>query len=423
MGTPSVRQYTPSAQRGSGSPGYHLPWPTWSSAPDANRRINRCVSTPASSRLRGESAAMFHSGPSMSSIDTKVGSPPCVSRTSCASSSPSTRSPSASMACHSASSYGRVTRGILVHPGDRHREREASRHVAHDPARDRRRARRHGGARERDVSLAGEEAGRRIESDPAGARYVDLRPGMQVREVAFRAARAVEGLHVGDELDEIAGDEARRQPEVAERLHEQPARVPTRAAAPLERLLGRLHARLHADEIADVARRTAVQADEEIRRGDAPRPDLAPRGVEPGGESRAGRLGRQVGRQLVGQLLGVRERVVLGVLLDEEVERIDHGHAGDEVDRERQVARRLGKHEARDPVAVRILLPVDEVPLRRDAQRVGRDRGARVRRGPQPHLVGRQRHRHVERVDRLVVQCNADRHGRDPHSSQGNVPR
>jgi hypothetical protein len=48
----------------------------------------------------GPSAAVFHSGPSMSSIETKVGSPPIVRRTSRAQSSSSIRSPSASMAAH-----------------------------------------------------------------------------------------------------------------------------------------------------------------------------------------------------------------------------------------------------------------------------------------------------------------------------------
>ena len=60
---------------------------------------------------RGPSAAVFHSAPSMSSIDTNVGSPPIVSLTSRALSASSTRRPSASIACHCSSVYGLVTRG------------------------------------------------------------------------------------------------------------------------------------------------------------------------------------------------------------------------------------------------------------------------------------------------------------------------
>ncbi len=40
-----------------------------------------------------------------------------------------------------------------------------------------------GRRRERDVAFAGEEAGGRVEPDPAGSREVDLRPGVQVGEV------------------------------------------------------------------------------------------------------------------------------------------------------------------------------------------------------------------------------------------------
>ena len=49
-------------------------------------------------RLLGPTAAMFHSGPSMSSIETNVGSPPIVRRTSPAASRASTSCPSASIA-------------------------------------------------------------------------------------------------------------------------------------------------------------------------------------------------------------------------------------------------------------------------------------------------------------------------------------
>ncbi len=66
----------------------------------------------ASRRLVGPTAAMFHSGASKSSTDTKVGSPPMVSRTSWATRSASTRSPSASMADQTASEYGLVIRGV-----------------------------------------------------------------------------------------------------------------------------------------------------------------------------------------------------------------------------------------------------------------------------------------------------------------------
>ena len=51
----------------------------------------------------------------------------------------------------------------------------------------------------------------------------------------------------------------------------------------------------------------------------------------------------------------------------------------------------VGEHESREVVAVGVLLPVDEVSLRRDLQRVAQDRRAAVRRGPQPDDVRRER--------------------------------
>ena len=55
---------------------------------------------------------MFHSGASMSVAETKVGSPPMVSRMSDAVSARSTRAPVARMSCHCAGVYGLVTRGV-----------------------------------------------------------------------------------------------------------------------------------------------------------------------------------------------------------------------------------------------------------------------------------------------------------------------
>jgi hypothetical protein len=73
---------------------------------------------------------------------------------------------------------------------------------------DRRRARGLGRAGHRDVALAGHQARGRVQADPAGAGQVDLAPGVQVGEVDLGARRAVERLHVGLELDQVAGDES-----------------------------------------------------------------------------------------------------------------------------------------------------------------------------------------------------------------------
>ena len=61
-----------------------------------------------------------------------------------------------------------------------------------------------GGGHQRDVALAGEQAGGGIETDPAGARQVDLGPGVEIGEVGAGAGRPVDGGGVGHELDQVA---------------------------------------------------------------------------------------------------------------------------------------------------------------------------------------------------------------------------
>ena len=55
-----------------------------------------------------------------------------------------------------------------------------------------------------------------VQTDPSRAGQIDFAPGMQVGEILFRPARAVERLLVGRELNEVAGDKPRRQSEMAE---------------------------------------------------------------------------------------------------------------------------------------------------------------------------------------------------------------
>ena len=86
-------------------------------------------------------------------------------------------------------------------------------------------------ARERDVPFAREQARRRIETDPAGARKIRLAPRVQIGEVAIGARRPVERLHVGDELNQVTRHEAARDPEMPQNLHEQPTGVAARARA------------------------------------------------------------------------------------------------------------------------------------------------------------------------------------------------
>ena len=93
---------------------------------------------------------------------------------------------------------------------------------------------------QRDVALAAEQAGGRVEPDPARAGDVDLGPGVKVGEVVVRAGRAVQRLQIVLELDQVARDEARGEAEPAQHLHEQPAGIAAGAGAQRQRLLRRL---------------------------------------------------------------------------------------------------------------------------------------------------------------------------------------
>lgn len=72
-------------------------------SPGAKRSLRRRANTSARPRLCSPRAAVVHSGAAMSSIETKVGSPPWVRRTSRRSSLASTRLPWASICVHSSS--------------------------------------------------------------------------------------------------------------------------------------------------------------------------------------------------------------------------------------------------------------------------------------------------------------------------------
>jgi len=73
---------------------------------------------------------------------------------------------------------------------------------------------------------------------------------------------------------------------------------------------------------------------------------------------RASGLGIEIGRKLLGEFGGIGERKNFRERLDQEIERIDHRHVGDEIDRDGEFACLLGEDEAGEPVSVRILLPV-----------------------------------------------------------------
>ena len=263
-----------------------------------------------------------------------------------------------------------------------------------------------GGAGEGDVAFAGEQAGGRVEADPAGAGEVDFGPGVEVGEVAFRAGGAVERLDVGGQLDQVARDEAGGESEVAGEVDEKPGEVAAGAAAELEGFFGGLDAGLHADEVLERLVDGHVQFDDVVDH-----PDVFAAGCfDQFGEEGAGLLGFEVGCEFFLDDGVVGEWVYLRGGFDEEVERVDDGHVGDEVDFDFELGGLFQEDEAGEVVGIRVLLPVEEVLLRIDPERVGQDGGAGVRGRAEAHGVRAHRDGPVIFVAGDVIQRNANGH-------------
>jgi hypothetical protein len=229
---------------------------------------------------------------------------------------------------------------------------------------------------------------------------------MQVREVGCRSGRTLEGRDIRHELNQVTRDEARREPEVAQQLDQQPRRVPAGSAAELERPLRRLDAGVEPDDVADVVAERTVQFDEEVVC-----PGRLPSDrVQIGRQPRRQRLRVQERLQLAQQRRVVLERHLFGGGFQEEVERVVDRHLGDEVDVDPELADRIREVQSRDVVAVRILLPVDEVAARLDAHRIREDRRPALRRRTQPDQLRAQTYEAVVAVVGRVSEGNMNRH-------------
>ncbi|MCY1528932.1 hypothetical protein D9M68_640550 [compost metagenome] len=262
------------------------------------------------------------------------------------------------------------------------------------------------------MALPGEQAGSGVQADPAGARQVDLAPGVQVGEVHLGAAGAVEGLLVGGELDQVAGDEARRQPQVTQQLHQQPGRVAAGAGGLLQAFFRGLHPGLHADQVADIPRQLLVERHQEIDAAHGREVDAR----EVVGEQRRCRQAAQVGRQLPLLVGGVVEGNLLGVGLEEEVEGVEHRHLGDQVDLHLHLAGLFREDQARQVVALGVLLPVDEVLAGRHLQAIAEDASTAVGRRAQADDLRAEGDLAIVAIVGDVMQCDMDRHGVPPAS-------
>ena len=292
----------------------------------------------------------------------------------------------------------------LHQPGDGHLEAEVRLRIARQPG-DRRAGAvvRRGG--ERQVPLPAQEAGGGVEADPAGAGDVDLRPGVQVGEVLPCAHRPLDGVDVRHQLDQVAADEPGGEAQLAQHLHQQPGAVAAGAGAEAKRLVRGLHPRLHPHQIAHVLLQGRVQPHQEVDGAQA----LGLEGCDTGVQQGPVLVHLQIGDEIGLQVLVIGKGQGLGIGLDEEVEGIDHLHLGGQVDGDAELPGGLWEHQPRQPVAVGVLLPVDEVLGRDDLQGIAGDHRRAVGRRAQAHHVGPELHRPVVAVPGDVVQGGDDR--------------
>ena len=123
------------------------------------------------------------------------------------------------------------------------------------------------------MAFPGEQPGGGVQADPAGAGDENLRPGVQVGEIHLGTGGTVQRFHIGLELDQIAGDKARRQAQMAQDLYQQPGGIPAGTTAFVQSLLAGLYPRFHANDICDVLVQVPVEFHQKI---DNPSPACGP---------------------------------------------------------------------------------------------------------------------------------------------------
>ena len=95
---------------------------------------------------------------------------------------------------------------------------------------------------------------------------------------------------------------------------------------------------------------------------------------------------------------------------EEEVERVDGRHVGDEVHRDAEMGDFFREDDAGEEIALRVLLPVQEVAFGLDLERVGEDGRAGMRRRTQADGLWPQTHRLVVAIGGAVGQGDMKGH-------------
>ncbi len=193
---------------------------------------------------------------------------------------------------------------------------------------------------------------------------------------------------------------------MTEDLHQQPAGIPAGAALQRQGLVTVLNPRLHADVIVDFLFQTLIEVNQEV----VGRPRFFRYRFSPGANQRTVVDDFEIRLQLLLQRFVIAERKLLGGLVMEKIERIDHRHIGNQLNLDTQVVGLFRKHQAGKKIAKGILLPVDEMIFGTDSQRIAVNRSPAVRGGTQTQGMWRQLDRTIKMILCHMVNSGAYGH-------------
>ena len=118
------------------------------------------------------------------------------------------------------------------------------------------------------MTFTGKQSGGWVESHPASSWQKHFSPCMQVGEINFGAAGAIQRFQVGRQLNQITGHKPGGQSKVSERLHQQPSCVATRTFLQLQRLVGSLNSRFHTNFVINFGLHPSIQRHNKVNRFD-----------------------------------------------------------------------------------------------------------------------------------------------------------
>ena len=195
---------------------------------------------------------------------------------------------------------------------------------------------------------------------------------MKIGEISVGSRWPIKRFDIRSQLDEIARYETGCQTQMTQQLHHQPCGIAARPAAKGQSLFTALDTRIHSHQIPDEALQVLVDLNEMIDGTNF----LAAMFLDELPKFRAGREDFEIGDQLFRKYGIVGKGNLFRRRLDEKIEGVDRNHFRNEIDFDGEFANRFGKDEPGEIVAIGVLLPVQEVRLRKDVEGVTANRGS-----------------------------------------------